>query len=166
VARHAPAPTLVIRAGDHAPRPGGFGRVVVPLDGSPAAEMALRPASRLAATMAIPLYLVRVEEPATNGASSGIQDYLQEVRGRLETGVRVGSELRQGDPAAMLLAAVQPDDLIVMTTHGGGGMRRWFLGSVTERMIRRAPAPVLIARETMPDAVVLPMAESAAQVWW
>ncbi|MGH2561380.1 MAG: universal stress protein, partial [Thermomicrobiales bacterium] len=149
---------------EHTIRAEGFGRIVVPLDGSPAAEAALRPAARLASAMLLPLQLVRVEEAGT--ADGTCAAYLQDVLPRLETGVHVGAELRCGDPAAMLLAAVRPDDLIVMTTHGGGGMRRWFLGNVTERLIRRASAPVLIARETVPETMLLPVTDSPAQVWW
>ncbi|MGH2531297.1 MAG: universal stress protein [Thermomicrobiales bacterium] len=164
VARHAPAPTLLIRARDHTPRAAGFGRIVVPLDGSMAAEAALRPAARLASAMMLPMQLVRVYESGSAADARGA--YLQDVTRRLETGVRVVAEMRRGDPATMLLAAVHPDDLIVMTTHGAGGMRRWFLGNVTERLIRRAPAPVLIAREAAPETVLLPVTDAPAQVWW
>src|SRR5206468_79246 len=41
VARHASAPTLLVRGGEHAMLPAGFTRIVVPLDGSAAAEEAL-----------------------------------------------------------------------------------------------------------------------------
>jgi universal stress protein A len=37
-------------------------------------------------------------------------------------------------------------DLIVMGTHGRSGLDHAFFGSVTERVIRRAPCPVLIVR--------------------
>lgn len=166
VARHAPAPTLLIRGNEHRLRDEGFGRIVVPLDGSTAAEAALRPASRLAAALSLPLHLVCVQEAAANGDAGHADAYLHDVSLRLETGVRVVAEVGRGDPAAVLLAAVQPDDLIVMTTHGGGGMRRWFLGSVTERLIRRAPAPILIARDTPPDTVPLPVTDAPVQMWW
>jgi nucleotide-binding universal stress UspA family protein len=36
-----------------------------------------------------------------------------------------------------------PADLIVMGTHGRGGFERWVLGSVTEKVLRKAPCPVL-----------------------
>jgi nucleotide-binding universal stress UspA family protein len=40
-------------------------------------------------------------------------------------------------------AATMAADLIVMGTHGRGGFQRMVLGSVTEKVIRRAPCPVL-----------------------
>jgi nucleotide-binding universal stress UspA family protein len=51
----------------------------------------------------------------------------------------------EGSPADRILerAAVLPADLIVMGTHGSRGFERLVLGSVTERVLRRAPCPVL-----------------------
>ena len=40
-------------------------------------------------------------------------------------------------------------DLIVMGTHGASGLEHALLGSVAERVVRRAPCPVLTVR---PDA--------------
>jgi nucleotide-binding universal stress UspA family protein len=37
-------------------------------------------------------------------------------------------------------------DLIAMSTHGLGGLRRFFLGSVAERVVRHAVAPVMLFR--------------------
>ena len=37
-------------------------------------------------------------------------------------------------------------DLIVMSTHGYSGLTRWVLGSVTEKVLRSAPCPVLAVR--------------------
>jgi nucleotide-binding universal stress UspA family protein len=31
-----------------------------------------------------------------------------------------------------------------MTTHGRGGLKRWLLGSVAEKLVRHAAAPVLL----------------------
>ena len=43
-------------------------------------------------------------------------------------------------------------DLIVMGTHGRTGMAHVFLGSVTERTLRRAPCPVLAVQSRHDDA--------------
>ncbi len=63
-----------------------------------------------------------------------------------------------GAPAACILerAASLPADLIVMGTHGRGGFERLLLGSVTEKVLRKARCPVLTvpppaaARSTLP----------------
>jgi nucleotide-binding universal stress UspA family protein len=41
------------------------------------------------------------------------------------------------------LAENESPDLIVMATHGRTGVRRLLLGSVTEKIVRTAPCPVL-----------------------
>ncbi len=46
-----------------------------------------------------------------------------------------------------------PADLVVMGTHGRGGFERWMLGSVTEKVLRKAPCPVMTVP---PPAVGLP----------
>ena len=49
-------------------------------------------------------------------------------------------------------AAELPADLIVMGTHGRSGFDRLLLGSVAERVLARAPCPVLTIPPRAPDA--------------
>jgi nucleotide-binding universal stress UspA family protein len=53
--------------------------------------------------------------------------------------------LEEGAPAVRILerAASLPADLIVMGTHGRGGFERLLLGSVAEKVLRKASCPVL-----------------------
>lgn len=51
------------------------------------------------------------------------------------------------------LADAQKIDLIVMGTHGRRGFDHLMLGSVTERLLRRAPCPVLVVREPCHDFI-------------
>jgi nucleotide-binding universal stress UspA family protein len=44
-------------------------------------------------------------------------------------------------------------DLIVVATHGRGGLAHALLGSTTEKVIRKAPCPVLVVREAEHDFV-------------
>ena len=59
--------------------------------------------------------------------------------------VEVSRLLRQGDPRSTVLVAAAETgaDLIVMGTHGRRGLSRALLGSVTERLIRTSPVPIL-----------------------
>jgi nucleotide-binding universal stress UspA family protein len=60
-------------------------------------------------------------------------------------GVKVTTAIRSGDVQNELLSAIRNSktDVLVMGTHGRRGVEKWYLGSVTERMMRRSPIPVL-----------------------
>jgi nucleotide-binding universal stress UspA family protein len=61
------------------------------------------------------------------------------------SGIPISCELREGNAATEILekAKAWSADLLVMGTHGLGGFARWVLGSVTEKVLRRATCPVL-----------------------
>lgn len=65
-----------------------------------------------------------------------------------------------GDAAATIVdhAVRMATDLLVMATHGRGGFDRLLLGSITEKVLRKAPCPILTvpphALPTMPEEVV------------
>jgi nucleotide-binding universal stress UspA family protein len=54
-------------------------------------------------------------------------------------------EIAEGEPAAVIVAAADEiaADLIVLGTHGRSGFERWVLGSITEKVLRKARCPVL-----------------------
>jgi nucleotide-binding universal stress UspA family protein len=62
--------------------------------------------------------------------------------------VRVELVVREGPPAddILRLAEEKNVDLIIMATHGRTGVRRFVLGSVTEKVIRATARPVLAVR--------------------
>jgi nucleotide-binding universal stress UspA family protein len=88
---------------------------------------------------------VMIEEPEI-----AADDYLKRTASRLKAeGVaQVSCAMLQGSPAAEIVEAARnaPHAMIVMATHGRTGVRRWLLGSVTEEVIQRAVAPVLVVR--------------------
>jgi nucleotide-binding universal stress UspA family protein len=47
-------------------------------------------------------------------------------------------------PAEAVLEASATADLVVLGTHGRRGPKRWWLGSVAERVVREAPVPVMV----------------------
>jgi nucleotide-binding universal stress UspA family protein len=55
-------------------------------------------------------------------------------------------------------AQAQPADLLVMGTHGRSGFNRLLLGSVTEKVLRMAPCPVLTVPPAAPEMTVAPVA--------
>jgi nucleotide-binding universal stress UspA family protein len=61
------------------------------------------------------------------------------------TGVHVDVLVDNGHPVKQILERARslPADLIVIGTHGASGFERLVLGSVTEKILRQAPCPVL-----------------------
>lgn len=65
-----------------------------------------------------------------------------------EAGVPVEGRVLTGIPSEEIVRAAQElaADLIIMGTHGRAGMSHLLLGSVAEKVVRRAPCPVLTVR--------------------
>jgi universal stress protein A len=63
----------------------------------------------------------------------------------------------EGAPVTRILqeAGETGADLIVMGTHGAGGFERWVLGSVAEKVLRKAPCPVLTVSKGGKEAFAL-----------
>jgi len=140
-----------------------FGRVLVPLDGSPLAEEAL-PMAIAFAQRAGPngkLILLRVSKVEylvySRGGPfevpSGVQEEIDAYLTRMEQaikaqGVPVETVRTEGDPAIAIadMAHDHHADLIVMVTHSREGMSRLMHGSVADRVLQDAPVPVLLLK--------------------
>jgi len=61
-------------------------------------------------------------------------------------GVDTTTSLRGGHPAREILAVIeeQAADLLVIGTHGRGGVEHLLLGSVAEKLVRKALCPVMV----------------------
>jgi nucleotide-binding universal stress UspA family protein len=66
-------------------------------------------------------------------------------------GLEIDIDLSEGDPATEILKTAERRhcDLIVMGTHGRTGLRHLLMGNVAERVVRKAPCPVLTARSPL-----------------
>jgi nucleotide-binding universal stress UspA family protein len=140
-----------------------YQKILLPLDGSELAEEALEAAIPLARAFGAPVLLLGVLD-----LTAGMYDVyseafspvdlrtqlegflnqaLQRAQEKLEAqGVKASGSLRVGVPHEEIGALAQEEGvgLIVMTTHGRRGISHFLLGSVTERVIRTAPCPVLV----------------------
>jgi nucleotide-binding universal stress UspA family protein len=214
VAREARIPVLVVRDStltealtdhEHAPQATTAAAdqrplsALVPLDGSPLAEAALRPVVQLLGAFAgaapIALHLLAVAEPlpltGTAPLGRGIageghvaltavdttmlgeaEEYLRATAEQVEHEARglapgcalsvTWAAIHGTDVAHTILKVAEarldeeesalrpihwpPSDLIAMATHGRGGLRRWMMGSVTDRVLHATRLPLLIAR--------------------
>jgi nucleotide-binding universal stress UspA family protein len=61
-------------------------------------------------------------------------------------GIRVESDVLLGEPYVKILETAKNDkiDMIVMSNRGFSKIKRFFVGSVTQRVIAEAPCPVLV----------------------
>ncbi|MFC1491055.1 universal stress protein [Nitrospinota bacterium] len=89
-------------------------------------------------------------------ASKFREDTRMKLESRLElmvkevsAGPKVKPVVLWGEPTQEILRHAESGDfdLIVLGTHGHKGLSRFLLGSVAERVIRRAPCPVFVFRE-------------------
>jgi nucleotide-binding universal stress UspA family protein len=142
-----------------------YSRILVPLDCSPMAEQALPWAKTLAARLKSAVVLFHVLEPIremvpvdSDVFKAGEQteiirrsalEYLDSVRKDFESvGAPVEIEIREGRAATAILEFAErvPVDLIVMATHGRSGIQRWVYGSVADKVLHGARAPLLLVR--------------------
>ena len=77
-----------------------------------------------------------------------------------KSGVPMEFDLAEGNAAAEILikSSEMPSDLLVLGTHGYSGFDRFVLGSVTEKVLRKALCPVLTVPGRAPDAAPVPSA--------
>ena len=130
-------------------------RVLCPTDFSDASAHAIDLAVTIARWYKARVAAVHVVDdvvivPGFDSSPGGALDVLRattasNLSAASSAGVEVDVFLDAGSPAARILdrAAALPADLIVMGTHGGGGFQHLLLGSVTERVLRRAVCPVI-----------------------
>ena len=81
---------------------------------------------------------------------SGFEEHLDEAKAEAEAAgaVRTETKLLEGIAHSEIVSFAQEFgyDLIVMGTHGRTGIMHALLGSVAERVLRKAPCPVLTVR--------------------
>jgi len=140
-------------------------RILVPVDFSEHAEYVIEWATHLAREHASHLILLHVyhlpvEFQQLEGAylppdfwanvkkeaDQTLGRYVAELRGK---SLDVEAVVREGYPATVIVdeAASQRADLIVIGTHGLSGLKHLLLGSIAERVVQKAPCPVLAVKK-------------------
>jgi nucleotide-binding universal stress UspA family protein len=131
-------------------------RVLIPLDGSAAAEEILPVAQALGRLFVAELALLRVRAKTRAAAADGDPDaedaqaYLDRTaRSLMGQHGKVSARIVTSDQTATAILAAaqeQPHTLIAMTTRGQSGLQRLVLGSVADKVLRGSEGPVLIYR--------------------
>ncbi len=151
---------------------GAYRKILVAVDGSPAAEKGLREAIRVAEAGPGTLVILHVVNEfqiyyAMEGAGPGadVHERLRAESRRILEKARASAERRglkpkilmgeiaggSAAPAIVQEAKKQRADLIVLGTHGRRGMTRLVMGSDAEEVVRSAPVPVLLVRAGKSD---------------
>ena len=175
ILRACEQPVLLVRPRDEGAggeAAGRFSKIIVPLDGSNAAEAAVPYAEELAKALGLEIFLIQVMGiettvhfgPAMPDSWRVPSDVLQRLdfaaSGYLtglatvlkNKGLTVQWEVLRGAPAPRIVefAKETPDSLVAMTTHGRSGFRRWVMGSVADEVVRKTGEPVLVIRPHRP----------------
>jgi nucleotide-binding universal stress UspA family protein len=179
-------PVLLVRTHWAPPVPPPFdpATIMVPLDGTVAAEAALPLASKLALALDARLRLVVVVPtletvagelqpkatflPGTTRMLLDVREeqataYLEDLAAYLRsTGVPSVAEVRRGAPVVELAAdaAEHGDGLVVAATHGRAGVQAIWSTSVATRLLKRTNAPILLVPIVEPASK--PVLQSAA----
>lgn len=145
-----------------------YQKILVPMDGSKLAECVLPHVEAIAKGCNVSnVILIRVVEPMLRPTGDDYfpleedrelfkldrravaEDYLNRLVSRLKyDGVKLHTEVIVGKVAESLVDYAEKNDvdLIVIATHGRSGVSRWVRGSVADRILHFACAPVLMVR--------------------
>jgi nucleotide-binding universal stress UspA family protein len=153
----------------HATTPSPVGRtqkLLLATDLSEASESATDEAFELAERLEAALLVVSVIDPGSLLLPGGrFRVRIDQVRERREqqaqalvergrnVGIDVSFLIWTGDPGDMIVAAAEAEhaDMVLVGSHGRGVVGRFFLGSVSEHVVRNAPCPVLVVRPREPQ---------------
>jgi len=148
----------------------GFSKILVGTDFSDDSSFALDYAEEVARKFAAEIIVVHVDQPLTPvmmtpelGPSMdlGVMDRIAEEQRLLaqreldkivlrlrDGGLKARSLLKVGSPFVEVVRAARNEgaDLIVIGTHGRTGLAHVLMGSVAERVVRKASCPVLTVR--------------------
>ncbi len=142
-----------------------YKRLLVPLDGSKLAEIALPYAEEMARHLGSEIVLINVRTPTENIEHPEYRAYLTKMAATVEQNLKKSADMPRGEkvkvssvikgspgmtthPAEEILDYAEKENinLIVMATHGTTGIRRWALGSVANKVARAFKCPVLLIR--------------------
>jgi nucleotide-binding universal stress UspA family protein len=149
-------------------------KLLVPTDFSEDSEQAARYAVELAKRFQAEIHCVHVVDiPAdllstsdyymTGPSKQFIDQIREESKKNLEAfaeknleGVGVRTAFLEGSPFVEIIryAHNQEIDLVVIATHGRTGLRHVLFGSVAEKVVRKAPCPVLVVKRKERDFVL------------
>jgi nucleotide-binding universal stress UspA family protein len=141
-------------------------KILVPIDFSDYSKNALRYAVHIAKSFEAKMYLIYVVEPviypadfsmgqvAIPSLDADLQNRAEEELKNLasnfvDTSLQIETIIKTGKPFVEINETAKEidADLIIMSTHGHTGVEHLLFGSTAEKVVRKAPCPVLTLRE-------------------
>ncbi len=166
VVRRATTPVLTLRPEDTAARYPPR-NVLVPTDGSDCATAALEHAVTLVTAADATLHLLSVVDVTSLGADVYAEHQVETIEGHAKQAISEAAAYAEERSVESVVESIEFEsaihrgiraylddhdvDLVVMGTHGRTGVDRYLLGSVTEKIVRTAPTPVLTTPGSSPD---------------
>ena len=147
-------------------------RLLAPTDFSESSKQALHYAIEFARSFSAELHLLTVIEPVVYPAEMFSQVGMVDVEAVMEKsskeemegwvkmsandGITTVTAVAHGRPFAEIIRYAQEHqiDLIIVGTHGRSGIDHLILGSTAEKVVRKAPCPVLTVRPEEREIVV------------
>jgi nucleotide-binding universal stress UspA family protein len=142
-----------------------YKRILVPLDGSELAELALPYAEELAEKLDSEVILLNVRSSGEDPDNPELRTYLSKTVAIVEQNMKKSGDAAPGQKLKVTSAIIGPSgflthaaeditdyaekekiSLIIMATHGRTGIKRWALGSTADKVVRAAKCPILLAR--------------------
>lgn len=137
--------------------------ILLPTDGSDGTLPSVTHASELAETYDATVHVLSVVDTRNRfeSPSSGVapeawteaereraEEAVEKAVAALPEDVTVESVVKEGVPQSQILDYADGTDIdvIVMGTHGRTGLDHYLIGSVTEKIVRKSPIPVLTVR--------------------
>ena len=143
-------------------------KVLVPIDFSDYSKSALKYAVNFAKSFNADMILIYVVEPViyppdfsmgqiampsiTTEWDDRAKDELAKLAKNEITGVNsVKTVIKTGKPFVEIIETAKEEDvdLIIIATHGHSGVEHILFGSTAEKVVRKAPCPVLTLREPL-----------------
>jgi nucleotide-binding universal stress UspA family protein len=142
-----------------------YKRILVPLDGSPLAEIALPYAEELATHLGSEITLINVMGASENQDKPEHRVYISKMTALTEQNIKKSPDstrekvkvtsaiigapgLRHPAEEIVEYAVKENISLIIIATHGRTGISRWALGSTANKVARASKCPVLLIRAT------------------
>jgi len=131
-------------------------RIVIPVDTSDVSKVAAEQGAYFAKLLNVEVSIISVNDSRQYMLSKILEEKIERAKQSAidevkkiteEQGVMTTTKLAAGAPAVEIVKYVNDDDLIVMASQGKKGFNKFFLGSVSEEVLKTAPCAVMVIKE-------------------